>query len=78
MMLAIAPTSAARYISPKSDTTGVAIVCTLIRRSPVEDVYLCHWGSKKQNVEKSIAFIHRLAIQDLSGQRLMLLTTSSN
>lgn len=36
----IAPVSASRYISPRSATTGAAAVCTLIRLSPDEDVYL--------------------------------------
>ena len=35
-----APTSAWRYISPRSATTGAAAVCTLIRLSPHEAVYL--------------------------------------
>lgn len=35
-----APVSAWRYISPRSGTTGAAAVCTLIRLSPEEDVYL--------------------------------------
>lgn len=36
----MAPVSAWRYISPKSATTGAAAVCTLIRLSPDDDVYL--------------------------------------
>lgn len=36
----IAPVSARRYISPRSATTGAAAVCTLIRLSPEDDVYL--------------------------------------
>lgn len=36
----MAPTSAWRYISPKSVTTGAAAVCTLIRLSPQDAVYL--------------------------------------
>lgn len=36
----IAPVSAWRYISPKSVTTGAAAVCTLIRLSPLDEVYL--------------------------------------
>lgn len=36
----IAPASARRYISPNSATTGAAAVCTLIRLSPEEEVYL--------------------------------------
>lgn len=35
-----APVSAWRYISPSSATTGTAAVCTLIRLSPQEEVYL--------------------------------------
>lgn len=36
----MAPVSARRYISPKSETTGAAAVCTLMRLSPEDDVYL--------------------------------------
>lgn len=36
----MAPVSAWRYISPRSATTGAAAVCTLIRLSPDDDVYL--------------------------------------
>ena len=35
-----APPSAWRYISPRSETTGAAAVCTLIRLSPHDAVYL--------------------------------------
>lgn len=37
----IAPVSARRNISPNSATTGAAAVCTLMRLSPEDDVYLC-------------------------------------
>lgn len=36
----MAPVSARRYISPRLVTTGTAAVCTLIRLSPEDDVYL--------------------------------------
>lgn len=36
----MAPVSARRYISPRSDTTGAAAVWTLIRLSPEDEVYL--------------------------------------
>lgn len=36
----MAPVSALRYISPRSETTGAAAVCTLIRLSPHDAVYL--------------------------------------
>lgn len=36
----MAPVSARRYISPRSVTTGAAAVCTLIRLSPEDEVYL--------------------------------------
>lgn len=36
----MAPVSAWRYISPRSATTGAAVVWTLIRLSPEEEVYL--------------------------------------
>ena len=36
----MAPVSAWRYISPRSATTGAAAVCTLIRLSPQDAVYL--------------------------------------
>ena len=44
----MAPVSAWRYISPSSETTGAAAVCTLIRLSPEDEVYLLivkknHW-----------------------------------
>ena len=36
----MAPISAWRYNSPRSATTGAAALCTLIRLSPEDDVYL--------------------------------------
>lgn len=36
----MAPVSAWRYISPRSVTTGTAVVRTLMRRSPEDEVYL--------------------------------------
>lgn len=36
----MAPVSARRYISPRSDTTGTAAVWTRIRLSPEDEVYL--------------------------------------
>lgn len=59
----MAPVSAWRYISPRSATTGAAAVCTLIRLSPDDDVYLFN---VKKFLQKTLIRCNRYTFSNLN------------